>query len=160
MLMKEKVAQQVRSDFEHLLPGRNQRITLRPRLLIVEDDRDLREALSLSITECGFDVLEAEDGVRGIWMAERDAPHLVLLDLMLPQRSGIVVLKELKARLIRRIPVIMMSGSSDPRHRELAAAQGADAFIQKPFGETEFLSAVRSFLPETKALPFYERSYA
>lgn len=81
-------------------------------------------------------------------MAERDAPDLVLTDLMLPQRSGITVLDQLKARRIRRIPVVLMSGSHEPRHRELAARHGADAFILKPFDELEFLQVAHELLPQ------------
>lgn len=119
-----------------------------PRVLIVEDDTDVREALAATIEDAGFYVSQAQDGITALASAERDAPDLVLLDLMLPKRSGITVLEQLKARRVRRIPVIMMSGSRDSRHRELVAGHNADAFLLKPFDDELFVKTAMELLPQ------------
>lgn len=145
----------VRSDLSHRMvpapesPGfiESQAPHRRPRLLIVEDDRDVRESLASLLGDFGFELFEAADGLTGLARAERDAPDLVLLDLMLPRNSGIIVLDQIKSRRIRRIPVIMMSGSQEQRHQELAFAHGADRYLLKPFDATDILVLAHQLLP-------------
>lgn len=119
----------------------------RPRILIVDDDQDIRESLEIILNDFGCDVLLAQDGAAGMVRAERDAPDLVILDLMIPQRSGIAVLDTIKARPSRQLPVIMMSGSTETRHRELAESRGADGWLPKPFDIPHFLKTVKGLLP-------------
>lgn len=119
----------------------------KPRVLVVDDDQDIRESLEIILTDLGYDVILAIDGTAGMARAERDAPDLVILDLMIPHRSGIAVLDSLKARTIHRMPVIMMSGSNEVRHREMAEARGADGWFHKPFDVPHFLRAVKKLLP-------------
>jgi DNA-binding response OmpR family regulator len=140
----------VRHTYSHVLshPRETVHVARMPRVLIVEDDADVREALTATIEDAGFHVSQAQDGITGLASAERDAPDLVLLDLMLPKRSGITVLEQLKARRIHRIPVIMMSGSRDSRHRDLVAGHHADAFLLKPFDGELFLRTAMDLLPQ------------
>jgi CheY-like chemotaxis protein len=151
VIVLSKPAQPVRSDFSQNVIRRHEPLSpvimRRPRILIVEDDSQVREALAEMITACDCEVSLAGDGVAAIISAERDAPDLVLTDLMLPKRSGITVLDQLKARRIRRVPVVLMSGSRDPRHSVLATQHGADAFLLKPFDELDFLHLLHELLP-------------
>ncbi len=119
----------------------------KPRVLVVDDDQDIRDTLELILTELGYEVILAQDGTAGMARAERDAPDLVICDLMIPHRSGIAVLDSLKARTVRRLPVIMMSGSNEVRHREMAEARGADGWLHKPFDVPHFLRVVEKLLP-------------
>lgn len=119
----------------------------KPRVLVVDDDQDIRESIELILTDFGYDVILAKDGTAGMARAERDAPDLVICDLMIPHRSGIAVLDSLKARAVRKLPVIMMSGSNEVRHRELAEARGADGWLHKPFDVPHFLKVVEQLLP-------------
>lgn len=120
----------------------------KPRVLVVDDDQDIRDSLSIILHDLGCEVLLAQDGAAGMVRAERDAPDLVILDLMIPQRSGIAVLDTIRARPRRRLPVIMMSGSTELRHRELAEARGADGWLPKPFDIPHFLKTVKGLLPK------------
>ena len=119
----------------------------KPRVLVVDDDQDIRESLEMMLHDLGCDVLLAQDGTAGLVRAERDAPDLVLLDLMIPHRSGIAVLDSLKSRRVHRLPVIMMSGSTEARHRDLAESRGADGWLPKPFDMPHFLKTVQGLLP-------------
>ncbi|MDB5388177.1 MAG: putative response regulator [Planctomycetaceae bacterium] len=149
-MVLSKLDQLVRSDFsQDVVRGHGPSGLVRPpRILIVEDDPEVREILAAMVADCGCEVSLASDGTLAIAKAERDAPDLVLLDLMLPRRSGITVLDQLKARRIRRVPVVMMSGSREPRHRTLAVEHGADAFLAKPFDESHFLQLIEQLLPQ------------
>lgn len=120
----------------------------KPRVLIVDDDQDIRESLEMILNDFGCDVLLAKDGVAGMARAERDAPDLVILDLMIPQRSGIAVLDSIKSHPIHHLPVIIMSGSTELRHRELAESRGADGWLPKPFDIPHFLKTVKGLLPK------------
>ena len=123
------------------------------RVLVVDDDQDIRESLEVLLSDLGYDVLLAADGTAGMARAERDAPDLVMLDLMIPYRSGIAVLDSLKARTIHRLPVIMMSGSTETRHRELAESHGADGWLAKPFDEAHLLGILHRVLPDSSDKP-------
>lgn len=122
----------------------------KPRVLVVDDDQDICECLEIILTDVGCEVLLATDGPAGMARAERDSPDLVILDLMIPQRSGIAVLDSIKSRPVHQLPVIMMSGSHDARHRELAESRGADVWMAKPFDMPHFLKTVQGLLPRQK----------
>ncbi len=119
----------------------------KPRVLVVDDDQDIRESLEVMLNDLGCEVLLAQDGQAGMVRAERDAPDLVILDLMIPRRSGIAVLDSIKSRPVHQLPVIMMSGSTEIRHREMAESRGADGWLPKPFDIPHFLKTVRGLLP-------------
>ena len=119
----------------------------KPRVLIVDDDQDIRESLEISLNDLGCEVLLAKDGQAGLSRVERDTPDLVILDLMIPYRSGIAVLDSIKSQPVHQTPVIMMSGSTELRHRELAESRGADGWLPKPFDIPHFLRTVKGLLP-------------
>ncbi len=111
-------------------------------LLVVDDDASLRGAIADILRETGYDVLEAASGTEGLHLAERHAPDAILLDLAMPGRSGLEVLKELNQREpTRDIPVVIASAyalallGDHPR--------GADGVIQKPFDLAELLARVQ-----------------
>jgi len=120
------------------------------RLLVVEDEEHLSEALKLNFEEEGFDVLVTADGQRAV-----DAFHqarkenrpfdLVVLDLMLPKKSGYEVCQEIRAT-DREAPVLILSARSMVEDRVLAFNVGADQFLQKPFSLAELLARVRNLL--------------
>lgn len=132
----------------------------RPRVLVVDDDQDIRESLQVMLQDLGCEVLLAQDGHAGMMRAERDSPDLVILDLMIPHRSGIAVLDSIKSRPVHRLPVIMMSGSTEVRHQQMAESRGADGWLRKPFDIPHFLKIVQRFLPSRKPLPVFEAATA
>ena len=119
----------------------------RSKILVVEDDHDIAQLLAITMKKAGFEVALSENGYDALNLIRRHSPDLVILDLMIPQRSGIAVLDTIKARPSRQLPVIMMSGSTETRHRELAESRGADGWLPKPFDIPHFLKTVNGLLP-------------
>ena len=109
------------------MPGRNQRV------LLVDDDDSILESVRAALGERGYEVLTARDGAEGLMRVERDVPDLMVLDMIMPRRSGLTVLEHLHRSRLRRPKIIMVSAIDDARQREFALSRGADRFIVKPF---------------------------
>jgi len=116
------------------------------RVLLVDDDHLILESLRVALSERGYEVLLAHDGNEGLVRAERDAPDLIVLDMMMPRRSGFMVLNRLRYRPNRSPRIIMVTANEDPRHQAFAESQGVDAYVHKPFDICEFLQLVESML--------------
>ncbi len=116
------------------------------RVLLVDDDQQILESLQFALRERGYEVLLAHDGKEGLIRAERDAPDLVVLDMMMPKRSGFVVLDRLRSSTHRHPKIIMMTGNDDVRHQQFAESRGVDAFIKKPFELQVLLAVVDSLI--------------
>jgi DNA-binding response OmpR family regulator len=104
-------------------------------ILIVDDDKDILTALETAFKETGAEVSTATDGNSAVTMAMENNPDLLILDAMLPQRSGFLVLEKLKAKKPRgsKPYVIMITGNTGKRHQVWAESLGADGYINKPF---------------------------
>lgn len=104
-------------------------------ILIVDDDQDILTALEVAFKETGAAVSTASDGNTAVTMALENHPDLLILDAMLPQRSGFLVLEKLKAKKPRGSKpfVIMITGNTGKRHQMWAESLGADGYINKPF---------------------------
>jgi len=116
------------------------------RVLVVDDDADIIEPVQCALEEHGYEVLVAHDGSEALKRIERDAPDLILLDMIMPRRSGFSVLDKLAAHRGRVPPIIMMSGGAEPRHRDYAEARGVTRFLSKPFEMSDLLEQVDSLL--------------
>jgi len=119
---------------EALIEGR------RPRVLLVDDDESILEVVEIAFQQRGFDVLLARDGAEALVRAERDAPDLIVLDIVMPRRSGLAVLERLRRRHAEFPRIIVVTANTEPRHEQFANQLGADRFLQKPF-EVETLVA-------------------
>lgn len=115
------------------------------RIVIVDDDDEIRELLLRTLPEDGFEILEARDGHEALALLEREAPDLLLLDWNMPNATGGDVLAEL-ARRERTVPVIVLTADDDPARRAIAEALGAAAFLAKPFSPIELLKAIERLL--------------
>jgi len=115
------------------------------RVLIVDDDDEIRQLLLRTLPADGFELLEARDGGEALAVVEREAPDLLLLDWNMPNVTGGGVLEEL-GRRAHRVPVIVLTADDDPRRREIAEAHGASAFLSKPFSPIELLRAIERLL--------------
>ncbi|HEY2249405.1 MAG TPA: response regulator transcription factor [Planctomycetaceae bacterium] len=116
------------------------------RVLVVDDDRQFLEATRTMLEEHGYDVVTAHDGSEGLMQAERESPDLIVLDLMMPRRSGFGVLDHLGHPGRPGPCIVVVTANEEQRHEEIARAKGADAFLKKPFEMHELLSAVNSLL--------------
>ena len=115
---------------------------VRRRILIVEDDRTLRQALAFNLAREGYELLSATDGESALGIARAQDLDLLLLDVMLPGMSGIEVLRTLR-REGRDTPVIILSAKGDEIDRVVGLNVGADDYISKPFSRPELLAALR-----------------
>lgn len=132
-------------------------------ILIVEDERDLSETLEYALSREGFVTRTAQEGRRALEMVgEGVTPDLVLLDLMLPDMSGIEVCRQLRAEArTKTIPIIMTSAKGDEIDRVVGFEIGADDYVVKPFSVRELVLRCRAVIrrrqvvPEARALPQY-----
>ncbi len=121
-------------------------ISPQKRVLIIDDDEGLTEPLQLAMEAAGYEVLTAHDGNEGVMKIERDAPDLVLLDLVMPRRSGFAVLDSITVKHERAPRIIMVTGNSEPKYRDLALERGVDRFIPKPYHIEDLVQAADELL--------------
>jgi DNA-binding response OmpR family regulator len=126
----------------------------RTKILIVDDDPDLRRALKIRLRANHYDTVQASDGYSAIAMAQKEQPGLIILDLGLPAGDGFGVLKRLQdSDTLSSIPVIVLT-ARDPQFNEQKTLQaGALAFFQKPADNRELLDVIRATLPTTRPGP-------
>jgi len=117
----------------------------RPRILVVEDDLSILTGVSMNLRYEGYEVLQAQDGARGLEMAVTDGPDLIVLDVMMPRVNGYEVLRELRSRGVRT-PVLVLSAKGMERDKVLGLDLGADDYVVKPFGVAELMARVKAVL--------------
>jgi two-component system phosphate regulon response regulator PhoB len=118
---------------------------MRDRVLIVEDEKDVREMLRLNLKMGGFDVLEAQNGAEGLAIAKAELPSVVILDLMMPEMSGMEVCRALRRNpATSRIPILMLTAKSTEGDKVAGLEVGADDYVTKPFSPRELLLRVRA----------------
>jgi len=118
---------------------------MRRRLLLVEDDPTLRQALTFNLTREGYEVTAAADGEAALEAARNERLDLVLLDVMLPGMSGIEVLRVLRREGVTT-PVIILSAKGDEIDRVVGLKIGADDYVTKPFSRPELLARIEAVL--------------
>jgi two-component system KDP operon response regulator KdpE len=114
------------------------------RILVCDDDPQIRRALSLILREAGYEVLIASTGEEALDRAAVSGPHLAIVDLLLPDQHGIDVCRRL--REWSEIPILVLSAISDEQTKIDALQQGADDYVTKPFGPGELVARVRAAL--------------
>jgi len=123
----------------------------RKTVLLVEDNPPLRGAVRDLLVRMGFDTVEASDGSAAIACLSQSRPHLVCLDLVLPDLSGYEVCEHIR-RVQPGTPILIMSERSYPEDRAHADEAGADDFIPKPFSDDDFRRRVEALLEESTAV--------
>ena len=119
----------------------------RKKILIVDDDREIVESMRVALDASGFDIVVARDGNQGLAMAEREDPDLVILDMMMPKRSGFLVLEKLRRTRPVPLRVIMITANEGNRHMRYAKESlGVDDYIRKPFPMDRLLDSVNRLL--------------
>ena len=112
-----------------------------PRILVIEDEAQMRRFLRASLTHAGYQLIEAETAEQGLAQAAAQNPDLVLLDLGLPDLDGLVVTERLRAWA--RMPIIVISARGQEPDKIQALDAGADDYLTKPFGVGELLARIR-----------------
>jgi two-component system OmpR family response regulator len=121
------------------------------KILIVEDDPDIAQLISMHVTEAGYTVLRAGYGEQGLEEFERSRPDLVVLDIMLPGIDGLEVCKRIR-RQDERIPVLMLTAKSTELDRVLGLELGADDYLTKPFSVVELMARIKALFRRVDAL--------
>ena len=116
------------------------------RILLVDDDVEIIESLKVALTAKGYEILIARDGNQGLAMAERENPSLVILDMMMPKRSGFLVLEKLRRTQKDPMRVIMITANEGSRHKAYAEMLGVDDYIRKPFAMDRLMESVERLL--------------
>ena len=116
-------------------------------ILLVDDDEDIRTGVSAVLQARGYRVVTASDGNLALALAEREAPDLVVVDMMIPQKSGFLVLEKVKSRPRGSPPVIMITANEGPRHRAYAERLGVDDYICKPFDMDRLVASIERLCP-------------
>ena len=124
---------------------------MRDRVLIVDDDEDIRKLLEEYLRKNGFDALAVADGPAMREALAAKPASLVVLDLMLPGEDGLSLCRQLRAR--SQVPVLMLTAKGDPVDRIIGLEMGADDYLAKPFDPRELVARIRSILRRAKALP-------
>jgi DNA-binding response OmpR family regulator len=120
------------------------------KILIVDDERDIVKALMIRLQSNGYNVVAAFDGAQGIFMANKEVPDLVILDIRMPAEDGFGVAEKLKqSDRTDQIPIIFLTGSPERNAEERAMGLGVRFYIKKPYDPEELLDAVKRAL-ETK----------
>jgi len=123
-------------------------------ILIVDDDADVVTAIKLALEDAGAAVFVAPDGTSACDLAEKEHPDLVVLDMMLPKRSGFLVLERLKKGKAKKDKplIIMITGNLGSRHKTYAESLGVSDYINKPFRMDRLLTSIEKILvPPTPA---------
>ncbi len=118
---------------------------MKKKILIVDDDEQLIDGLKLYLASEGYDVIPARDGREGLDKALRESPDLIILDLMLPEKDGLDVCRELRQKNVTT-PVIMLTAKGEEVDRVVGLEIGADDYITKPFSARELLARIKVHL--------------
>ena len=122
---------------------------MRKRMLIVEDQEDLRAILRDFLSASGYETLEAVDGGEGVEKAQSERPDLILMDIQLPVLDGYEATRRIKADpRIGSTPVIAVSSFAMKGDEEKARASGCDSYITKPYSPVKLLAVIRGILRE------------
>jgi DNA-binding response OmpR family regulator len=115
------------------------------KILLVDDDRDILTAMQATLVELGAEVVTASDGNAAIEQNKAAAPDVVVLDMMLPKRSGFLVMENIKKGKKRTDAprVIMITGNQGSRHKTYAESLGVDVYLNKPFRMEKLIESVK-----------------
>lgn len=114
-----------------------------PHVLLVDDDAEIIETMRYALENAGFRVSVARDGNQGLAMAETLTPDLLVLDMMMPKRSGFLVMEQLRREGNNRAKIIMITGNEGNRHQQYAELLGIDEYIRKPFPMDRLIDCAR-----------------
>lgn len=115
-------------------------------ILLVDDDHEIVESMRTILENRGYRILVARDGNSGLMVAERENPDLLILDMMMPKKSGFLVLEKLRSRPGGLIPTIMITGNEGSRHRAYAEMLGVRDYIRKPFAMEKLVRSIEKVL--------------
>ncbi len=114
-------------------------------VLVVEDDKEIREGIEIYLRNQGYEVYQAANGAEGLKIVEQEEIHLAIVDIMMPVMDGVSMLMKLRSKEYE-FPVIMLSAKSEEVDKIMGLNMGADDYVTKPFTPLELLARVNSHL--------------
>jgi len=128
------------------------------KVVVIEDESDILEVIAYNLRREGYEVVESQSGEDGLEKIEKSAPHLVILDLMLPEIDGIELCRRLKSDpLTAGIPVIMVTARGEESDIVLGLSMGADDYVTKPFSPRELVARVKAVMRRSRVEPDHDR---
>ncbi len=124
------------------------------KVIIIDDDEKLQKLLKDYLTGYGFDVITAEKGEGITEMIHSEKPHIILLDVMLPGKDGLEILKDIRKEW--DIPILMLTARGEDTDKIVGLELGADDYLPKPFNPRELLARMKAVMRRTDAKPHYE----
>lgn len=116
------------------------------RALVVDDEHNILELIEYNLTENGYDVVTVDEGDKAIEIASREDFDIILLDVMLPGKSGLDICKELRTVYNKKTPIIMLTAKSEEIDKILGLEFGADDYVTKPFSVRELMARIRAVI--------------
>ena len=120
----------------------------RPHVLVVDDDHEMAHSLKLALEREGYRASVAGDGNQGLAIAEAKRPDMIILDIMMPRRSGFLVLERLRQELDDPVPVIILTGNMGDRHRAYAEMLGVVGYFYKPVKFPQLIDTINELLDD------------
>jgi len=121
------------------------------KILVVDDEADLRRFVKLRLSRAGYNVFEASNGIEGLEQLYKVKPHLVVLDIMMPRMDGWETCRRI--REVSDVPILILSAKGDRGSRVKGLDLGANDYLAKPFAAFELLKKIESLLSHTESLP-------
>lgn len=115
------------------------------KILVIEDEPNIRELILYNLKTNGYEAVAAEDGIIGITMVHREKPDLILLDIMLPEKNGYEICRELRDEG-SETPIIIITAKTEETDKVMGLEYGADDYISKPFGIREMMARIKAVL--------------
>jgi len=120
---------------------------MKPKILVVDDEKSIAEILKYSLEKEGYQVIMAHHGLEAIEKAYHESPDLIILDIMLPHKDGLEVCQEIRAHI--DIPIIMLTAKETEVDKIIGLELGADDYVTKPFSTREVIARVKAILRRT-----------
>lgn len=124
------------------------------KILVIDDSRVIRRTVRDMLPQGNFEVLEAQDGIEGINLIHQEHPNLIMLDFLLPRKSGWEVFQEIENHPeVRKIPLVLMSGRKEEVTEKIPEPFQYFEFVPKPFDQKQLIAAIKSAMAKRKLLP-------
>ncbi|ADD69458.1 response regulator receiver protein [Denitrovibrio acetiphilus DSM 12809] len=115
------------------------------KVLIADDELRLRKVVSLHLKKSGFEVIEAGNGLAAVQLAEEHSPDVIVLDVMMPEKTGLEACAELKKMdRFKQTPIILLTAMAESEDLKKGEEAGADAYLTKPFSPKELIDIIKS----------------
>ncbi|MBF0281239.1 MAG: response regulator [Zetaproteobacteria bacterium] len=121
---------------------------MQKKVLIVDDQEDMRTLISFALFRCGYNLLQAENGPQAIDIIEKEDPDIILLDVMMPKMSGLEVCEKIRANGNQRARIIFLSACGQSSDIQTGLNLGANAYITKPFSPIHLIDEIKNQLQQ------------